>query len=300
VKTERTSEPLSKSTLLSTVNALKDFFGWLSCQMGYKNRIDRLDIEYFNLSENETRAAKAGKFREFPTLEQIRKVIFSMPTATDIERRNRALVAFTILTGIRDSAIASLRLKHIDLERGLVKQEPDQVKTKFGKRIDTFFFPVGDNIEGVFVEWIKELKEQNLYGLNDPVFPKTKQVVDCNQSFKAGGLERECWATASPIREVFKEAFRRAGIRYFSPHTFRNTLTYLGEKICKTPEQFKAWSQNLGHENVMTTFTSYGNISPHRQGEVIRDLANSDEQENKLDLIWKHLTGSQKALTGGL
>jgi integrase len=293
-KAERTGEPLSKSTMLSTVNALKDFFGWLSFQTGFKNRINRLDIEYFNLSEKDTRTAKAGKFREFPTLEQIRKVIFSMPTKTDIDRRNRALVAFTILTGVRDSAIASLRLKHIDLERDLVRQEPDQVKTKFGKRIDTFFFPIGDDIKAVFVEWVRELKEQKLYGLNDPVFPKTKQVFDLNRSFKAEGLEPKGWATASPIREVFKEAFRRVDIPYFSPHTFRHTLGHIGEKVCKTPEEFKSWSQNLGHEHVMTTFNSYGNISPHRQGEVIRELAESGDREDKLDLILKHVKDSQK------
>ena len=288
-KAERTGEPLSKSTLLSTVNTLKDFFAWLSQKSGYKSRIHLEDIEYFNLSEKETRIAKAGKFREFPTLEQIHKVIFSMPTGTDIERRNRALVAFTIISGMRDSAIASLRLKHIDVERELIKQEPDQVKTKFSKRIDTFFFPVGEDIKAVVVGWVKELKEQKLYGVNDPLFPKTKQVLDANQSFKPGGLQRECWATASPIRRIFEEAFCCAGFPSFTPHTFRHTITHLGEKSCKTPEEFKAWSQNLGHEEVSTTFTSYGNVSVYRQGEVIRDLAKADEREDKLDLILKKL-----------
>jgi hypothetical protein len=32
----------------------------------------------------------------------------------------------------------------------------------------------------------------------------------------------------------------------------------------------KAWSQNLGHADVLTTFTSYGNLPSHRQGELIR------------------------------
>ena len=47
----------------------------------------------------------------------------------------------------------------------------------------------------------------------------------------------------------------------------------LGEQVCKTPEQFKAWSQNLGHEKVLTTFLSYGEVAGQRQGEIIRDLA---------------------------
>jgi hypothetical protein len=29
----------------------------------------------------------------------------------------------------------------------------------------------------------------------------------------------------------------------------------LGERTCKTPEEFKAWSQNLSREQVLTTFS---------------------------------------------
>lgn len=288
-KTERTSEALSKSTLLSTVNALKDFFGWLGYRPGYKSAIHVPSIEYLNLSEKDTRIAKAGKFKDFPTIEQIHKVIFTMPKETDIERRNRAVVACAILTGMRDSAIASLRLKHINLELELVKQEPDQVKTKFSKRIDTFFFPIGEDIKNVFIDWIKELIEQKLYGLNNPVFPKTKLGLDHNQSFEAQGLEATCWTTATPIREIFKKAFTLAGIPYFIPHSFRRTLTHLGQTICRSPEEFKAWSQNLGHEHVMTTLSNYGNLSTHRQGEVIQKLSHIEQEENKLDLIWNEL-----------
>lgn len=37
--------------------------------------------------------------------------------------------------------------------------------------------------------------------------------------------------------------------------------------------QMKAWSQNLGHTDVLTTFTSYGAVPAHRQGELIRAIA---------------------------
>src|SRR5262245_14257782 len=60
-------EPLAKSTLLSTVNALKHFFKWLSWQPGYRSRINTTDVEYLNLSDNETRAAKAPRFNFLPS-----------------------------------------------------------------------------------------------------------------------------------------------------------------------------------------------------------------------------------------
>ncbi len=40
-----------------------------------------------------------------------------MAHATDIEKRNRAVIAFALLTGARDDAIASLSLRHVDLPR---------------------------------------------------------------------------------------------------------------------------------------------------------------------------------------
>jgi hypothetical protein len=52
----------------------------------------------------------------------------------------------------------------------------------------------------------------------------------------------------------------------------RVTLTALGEQRCPTPEAFKAWSQNLGHDHVLTTLTSYGAVSAARQAEILNAM----------------------------
>ena len=92
---------LSKATKLSSVTALKRFFGWLAHQPGYKSRIALTDIEYLNLAEKEVRAARAPAERAYPTIEQVEHAISRMPASTDIERRDRALIAFTAITGVR-------------------------------------------------------------------------------------------------------------------------------------------------------------------------------------------------------
>jgi integrase len=71
-------------------------------------------------------------------------VIRSMPSTIDIELRNRAVVAFIVLTGARDGAVASLKLKHIDLDERVVHQDAEIVKTKRRKIFSTWFFPVDD------------------------------------------------------------------------------------------------------------------------------------------------------------
>jgi integrase len=272
-KAQQSGEKLSKATLHGTLTQLKRFFQWLAWQPGYKSRIQYADAEYFNLSDKDTRIATAKRQQKAPTLEQIKHVIGTMAADTEIERRNRSLVAFTLLTGARDRAIASLKLKHVDLIAGCVNQDAREVKTKFSKTFNTFFFPVGEEVREIVSEWVTYLRDEKLWGNEDPLFPATRVALGPDRQFAAAGLSREHWSNATPIRTIFREAFEHAGLPYFNPHSFRTALVQLGEEVCKTPEQFKAWSQNLGHEKVLTTFLSYGEVECQRQGEIIRDLA---------------------------
>jgi integrase len=269
----QSGETLSKATLYATLTQLKRFFQWLAQEPGYRSRIHYSDAEYFNLSEKDTRIATAEREPRVPTLAQIKRVLQTMPAETEIELRNRAIIAFTLITGARDSAIASMKLKHVDLIEKCVRQDAREVRTKFSKTFITYFFPVWDGAVKILEEWVSFLREEKLWGNDDPLFPATRieQGADCQ--FGVTGLDRTHWSSTSPIRGIFREAFLRAGLPYFNPHSFRNTLVRLGQDLCKTPEAFKAWSQNLGHEKVLTTFTSYGSVACERQSEILRGLA---------------------------
>lgn len=271
-KSLQSGEKLSKATLNSTLAHLKHFFQWLAGQPGYKSRLQYSDAEYFNLSEKDTRIATARREKPVPTLEQVKHVINSMPATSEIELRNRALIAFTLLTGARDSAIASMKLKHVDLMAGSVFQDAREVKTKFSKTFTTFFFPIGDEIQQIVADWIIFLREEKLWSNDDPLFPATNMTQGNTRKFEVAGLKRKHWSTATPIRTIFRDAFNSANLPYYNPHSFRNTLVRLGETVCQTPEDFKAWSQNLGHQGVLTTFLSYGSVSNQRQGDIIQGL----------------------------
>ena len=267
-----TGEKLSKSTVYATLSHLSRFFHWLAGQHGYKSKFSYSDADYFNLSEKDARVAKAKREKPFPTLEQVTHVVASMPHGTEIERRDRALFAFTLLTGARDGAIASAKLKHVDLVEKCFRQDARDVRTKFSKTFTTYFFPVGGDVEEIVADWVQYLRDVKLWGHDDPLFPATLVAVGADRRFTAAGLKREHWSNADPVRKVFRAAFEAAGLPYFNPHCIRNTLVRLGEARCQMPEEFKAWSQNLGHEKVLTTFTCYGQVPAHRQGEIIRGL----------------------------
>jgi integrase/recombinase XerD len=272
-----TGDRLSQATIVSTLRHLREFFGWLFLQPTYRSRLVLSDINYFNASGAELRRARGTIERPVPTLEQVMLVLGAMPADTAIDLRNRAVVALILLTGARDRAVASLKLKHVDTARGCIVQDAREVRTKNSKTITSFFFPVPDEARRMLVDWVQLLRRDLYWGDNDPLFPATEVMRSANQEFGPSGLKRAHWSNATPIRTIFKQAFARVGLPYFNPHSFRHMLAKHAGEICQTPEQYKAWSQNLGHEKPLTTFMSYGTIPIERQMQVLRTIGRKAE-----------------------
>ena len=269
---ERTGKPLSLATVNSILGDVKAFFKWLAWQPSYKSRITPTDADYFSLPMKDVAAATAYIERPYPSAEQALHAFRQMPDGTPIERRDRAIFALLLMTGIRDTALTSLRLKHVDREGRVIYQHGREVRTKASKSITTYLLPIDDAVAAAFDVWLDELSAEHLFGPTDPLFPKTDVRVGTHGGFEAAGLAREPWATASSVRTIVREAFERAGLPLFTPHAFRRTLQQWGAKRCQTPEEYKALSQNLGHESVLTTFASYGTVARERQGEIIKGM----------------------------
>ncbi|MFN0264838.1 tyrosine-type recombinase/integrase [Tepidamorphus sp. 3E244] len=272
-----TGKPYAKATLNGQLSDMRRFVAWLGGQPECRKRIAYGDADYFRLNEKDERIARATRQKRVPSVDEVERVIFAMPHGSDIEKRDRAVVAFSLLTCARVSAVASARLKHVDVTEALFHQDARDVKTKRSKTFTTWFFPVGDDIRLIVTDWIAHLTGALHFGPDDPLFPRTRLGHDENRHFVPIGLERENWATGQPIRAIIADAFRQEDLPPPSgQHVFRDTIAKLGEQRCPTPEAFKAWSQNMGHDQVLTTFTSYGQVSPERQAEIIRSIAKQD------------------------
>jgi integrase len=206
---QTTGKPLSKSTVRATLAALRALFIWLAGQPGFRYRFTYSDADYFNPSERDVQIALSSRARPVPTIEQIRHALNIMPAATVLEKRDRALIAFILLTGCRDRAAVSVKLKHIDLAQRVLYQDPREVETKRGKTITTYFFPVGDEILVFVCDWIRELKNEHLWGPDDPLFPSTEVRRSEKGGFRPIGLKRAHWSNADAVRRVFKQAFEK-------------------------------------------------------------------------------------------
>lgn len=266
-------ELLSISTVRSTLHSVREFFEWLAIHPQYIRKVDGRAVKYLRLSDNANRAARASREKTPPTLLELEHALSAMPHGTDIEKRDRALFAFTIITCVRDASLVSLKIKDVDARQKTVWQDPKHVRTKRRKGIVTRFVgQVMPFAEQVVMDWLKYAHEALQLHPNDPLFPKTRVVNNpYTLAFEAQGLSNEHWVNAQPVREIFKSTFKAVGLPYFNPHLIRKTVCKWALKNC-TQYEYKAISQNLGHDHAMTTYNSYGNLTEDEQLEAVANI----------------------------
>ncbi|WP_375230382.1 site-specific integrase [Roseobacter sp. S98] len=199
----------------------------------------------------------------------VRHTFDAMPAETDVQRRDKGLIACLMITGARGGAIASLRLKHVNTIDGYIFQDAREVRTKNSKTITTYFLPVDPAYTDYFIEWVRYLQKEKLFGPAAPVSPPL-EMGHRHGEFADLGFKRDIYGNANAIRKAIKDAFLAAGLPTFTPHSFRKTLVKWASDTYQTVEVFKAFSQNIGHSSVVTTASVYMPVSIGRQAELIK------------------------------
>jgi integrase len=269
----RTGKPLGITTVDSILRVVQAFFHWLARRTGFKRVVTYVDVEYFNNTMKAGRAAHAKRYIPYPSIEQCAHAFYAMPNGTEFEKRDKALFAFLMLTAARDGAVASLKLKHVNIETGQVFQDGREVKTKASKTFRCQFYPVGQIYRNCFDDWVTFLRNEKMFGPEDALFPKAKIAVVTGQGFTNVGLDRIGYAGSAKLNAIIRNLFAVVQMPEYTPHSLRKTLFKLGNDICKSPEQIKAWSMNLGHNDIATSINSYLPVSEQRQLEIIRDMS---------------------------
>ncbi|MEO7551923.1 MAG: site-specific integrase [Croceibacterium sp.] len=292
---KRSGAVTSRATVVSKLRLVKNFFLWLATQPGYRSNITRAEVEYLAPTRHDARLAAVPSGRPAPTLEQARHVILSMPATTDVELRNRAVMACALLTGARVSALITLKLKHVMADRLGIEQDAREVRTKGSKTQTTFFFPVGDDLKNIFLSYVDHLCLVLHWGTDEPLFPATEQTCGADHQFHVSGLKREHWHTPDPVRTICRRAYAAAGVRYFSPHAFRNCLINWAEQSDCSYEQLKAFSLNLGHDELLTSLISYGGgMTSARRAELLIEMACQDSDDAKAAALGKAILQTPK------
>jgi integrase len=270
---------LSASTVVHSLGTLKAFFLWLSKQPSF-SKMPRDLPDYFTPPKRLVKIANAATEKYVPSADEIRALIAAAPINTVQQRRDQAMIAFLYLTGVRDGALITLRIKHVNVSRKIVFQDAKEVATKASKTMRTAWFPVGEDIETIIVDWLAELRGLGAQD-DDPLFPR---------GFKKhwGELKEvrfDFLASATPVRHMMKTAADSAGTQYFRPHAIRSTIARMIERWGATAEERKALSQNLGHEDYHTTLVYYGALDEDHQHAIVESIRNRGEVDPHLDIL---------------
>ncbi|SMP36241.1 tyrosine-type recombinase/integrase [Shimia sagamensis] len=270
---------LSKSTVRHRAAHLSQFFKWLRGQSGYR-RLSASIPDYFALPRSATAKRTRMDPKTYLSLEDAWRMVDAMPVKTLVERRDRAMVAFSYVSGLRAGALTSVRVKHLDLEKRTVEQDATDMRAKNGKSYRANWFPRTESFQEVFIAWLEELKGLG-FKTQDGVFPAAKDL-----KHPSSGMQSvEPLESSRPLQVAFTRASEAIGQRC-TPHSARHTLKAVGARICRTQEERKAWSMNLGHDDDQITERHYGKMS-QEQCDALIDVMHSEEAftEEEKDMI---------------
>lgn len=284
-------KPVSSRTVYHYLRYLTKFFVWLSGQPGYKSKIQADNISYLSLDKKKVREILSPKPVKFPTLEYVMELTKSFKINTEIDQRDRALIAFLLLSGMRHGAIISLPLGCFDRDNFEIKQDHGKgVNTKFGKSFNSTLFRFNDDLLNYVIDWAKYLEKRKLFNSANPLFPRNKiEQIPGGLAFTSRDVEPEFWRATNRLNEILKNRAKQADLEYYRPHSFRHAAVHLALKNCQNAEQIKAVSQNFGHEFIATTMTNYGNLDSFRVKEIIDNMeyAVQSDGENDQEILDK-------------
>lgn len=278
-KGQRSGEMIKPTTLRNLIKPVTRCLRWVASQRAYRSKMNITDIDYLDLSDNEARSLIMPDYKDFPSLEMLEKAVRNYPQDTEMQKRDCAIVAFTVLTAVRDDALVSLKLRHVEKNKRVLNQfASDGVNTKYRKNFKTFFFPFIDSIfEEISMNYIDFLVKEKLFTRNDPIFPSMLSSLNEEHEFIREQLSKEHLAGASSVRSAFKLVFEHSGLEYYNPHSVRDTLMQLAYDNNLSTTDMMAWSANFGHSSVNVSLRSYGGkLSDNDRESLFRKM---DKQE---------------------
>jgi integrase len=259
-------DSMSASSIRHWVSHLSTFFDWLLKQNGYKRLPGDLG-GYLKMPRAVLAQSAQVAHKEFPTISEAKELLIAMPSKSLVEQRARAIFALAFLGALRADTLVSLRIKHFDIQRKLIIQDASLVRTKAGKSLDIFWFPIPIAFESIVVGWVKTLQNLGLSG-EDALFPDTKHL---RHRCSANAAPIPVMATTHAVTDAFAVACQNSDTKY-TPHAAKHSIGAERGIRQLSQEERKAWSLNMGHENEQTTERHYGKMSDGRRHEVLENI----------------------------
>lgn len=281
---------LSASTVRHAASYLRSFFDWVEDR---GRRAVRPSISgYFALPKSLHQSVAPRGTRDYLPLEVALEAAKLLPGDDLLARRDRAIFCLAYIGALRESALISLRLRHVDMVARLIRHDGRELRAKNGKDYMISWFPGTEAIWSFVKAWVEELGALGATP-EDALFPdaKTLRGIPVGASDREMGA-RACWApmdTAHAVDTVFQRAGALVG-RKITPHSARHTMARHGEQTVQTPKQRKAWSMSMGHDNETTTWGNYGKMTEEARARAMAQISeDSTLSYEDLELLVRRL-----------
>ena len=212
------SNNYAKKTINRKLSAIRSFFRFLTKY----NYLDFNPVARLHTPKTEKKLPK------FLYKEQIKELIESPDTSTDLGLRDRSIMELLYSSGIRISELVGITLKDLQLSRGLIL-----VKGKGNKER---YVPIGS----VAVEFLTRYINKSRFNLTKN---KKHSYLFVNKFGNA--------ITDRSIRRIIDKYVDITAIKLkVSPHTFRHTFA---THLLDNGADLRAVQEMLGHVNIKTT-----------------------------------------------
>jgi integrase len=276
---------LSLSSIRHKASHVAAFLTWLLMQEGHR-RLPADLAEYLKLPKSLHAKTIEPAPKEYPDIERAIQMVQGMSSSTVAAQRDRAIVAMAFVSGLRAGALNTLRLKHVDCAQRTVLQNAREMKAKNGKSYEAAWFMGTEPLQEIVVAWIETLQSYG-FEAEDAVFPAVAYLAHQSSSTTSGRARIPAPKSEGAITKAFAIASAISGANY-TPHSARHCLKALGDKLCTSHAQRKAWSLNLGHASQVTSETHYGKMTDQERRDVLAGVGSTpvlsqDEKDLCLD-----------------
>ena len=266
---------VSLKTIGQKLDAIMEFYNWVRLQPGYKSKVHEPSIIYFGLPLGEKNAIKTQEnLKLFPSIEHILKLIESIKGDSEVAMRDRALISLLLLTGLRVKTITTLQIGDFDIETLTITLDPlKHTEIKKNKALIVKLLVFDKKLLKHFLNWIKYLKDAKNFTPDNPIFTCTQKIFEPGtNSFIARDVNDERWESTNSINKILKVRSAKAGIKYYNPHSYRDTITNLCKKRGLDFEEQSAVSLNLGHKTLFITESNYGDMKPTTRLDMLSEI----------------------------
>jgi integrase len=157
-------------------------------------------------------------------------------------RRNRAIIAVLLLSGVRREELTAIRWRDIDMANGVIK-------IRHGK---------GDKARDAALYGQEAIESLKVWQMEQPTGYKTVFV----NLRKGDHFTEDKPMTTTSIWKVVDETAKQAGLGHIKPHDLRRTLA---TELLETGAPVHHVQQQLGHANSATTLNNYTGETDARQ-----------------------------------